>query len=323
MSDDDSDEEYKFNCNACGKIFKDPSGLRKHKNKCQPDKLEENRKEALNKRMVSKAKKEAQKLLEEQQKQTQKLLMEKEEEINRLRKLVEEQNSLKEQQNSLNEIKNEIIEKNNEILEKNNEIIAVVRESAVGSGTYNLTNNNLTNNSLTQTKNFNIQLAPKEKERFDHIPPAQILHILDQEDFSKSIADMVQAVSFNPKAPENMTWCVNDKKAEAGAIEYNAELNMLTTDSTTSVISKNLQSILFPVTDILKEIELTNKLNMNQNRNCLRYFNMLGETEYKREYINSIKERAFDKRGLCKALWEHLQIGFETSVLKAKRLKII
>ena len=145
-----------------------------------------------------------------------------------------------------------------------------------------------------------------------------MLCILDQKDFSKSIADLVQAVSFNPSAPENMTWCVTDKRGETGAIEYNHDLNVLTKSCTTSVITQNLQNILFPATDIFKQLETTSTFNNQQNQNYDKYFNLLGELEIKKEYINSIKDVAYDKRGLCKALWEHLHIGLHIEKIKHK-----
>jgi hypothetical protein len=208
---------------------------------------------------------------------------------------------------NVQDIKEEIIEK---ITENNQEI----KEHLIESGSGSVNNNyNLTQNNNNKKLNFNIQLAPNEKERFDHIPHAQMLCILDQKDFSNSIADLVQAVSFNPKAPENMTWCINDKQGDQGAIKYNPDLNILIRDSSTDVITKTVQNILFPATDMMKELT---KLNTQQNQNCARYFNMLGNDSIKREYVNSIKERAFSKRGLCKALWEHLEIGLETKKIK-------
>jgi hypothetical protein len=250
-----------------------------------------------------------QKLLKEKEIES-KLLEEKEKEIVRLRNLMN---------NNLSDIKEQIKETNISNKELKNEIMNVSDKIESTSNVYNNNQNyNLTQNNDNKKLNFNIQLSQKEKERFDHIPVAQMLCILDQKDFSRSIADLVQAVSFNPKAPENMTWCVSDKRVESGAIEYNHELNVLTKNSTTSVITQNLQNILFSATDIFKEIETTSTFNHQQNQNYDRYFNLLGELDIKKEYINSIKEVAYDKRGLCKALWEHLQIGLHIEKIRQK-----
>ena len=298
-----------YNCTICGKIYQNGSGLRKHKKKttsCIPV-------EKLNKLTIEKVITETRleetvkKLLEENQK--------KESEIVRLRNLMEN-NLVKDVQ----DIKNNLVKDVQDIKDKITDVDNKIEMSTVtGSTAFNncLINNNNQNNQNKSLK-FSIKLAQKDKERFDHIPAEQMLYILDQEDFSHSIADLVQAVSFNPKAPENMTWCVNDKTAESGAIEYNSELNVLMKNSTASVISKNVQNILFPVTDILKEIEKTSTFNLQQNKNFARYFNMLGEETIKKEYINSIRERAYDKRGLCKALWDHLHIRLHTEKINQR-----
>jgi len=285
-------------CNLCLFQFKDESGLRKHKkrkNKCISEdhpfvqkKLEEHKEE-----------------IERLRAQNEQVQAEKDKAVEHANKLLNMNDKITGMDRTVNVIKEMVIENN--------------LAAAVAAPTYNLTQNN---NNDNKSLNFNIQLAPKEKERLDHIPTAQMLHILNQKDFARSVADLVQAVSFNPKAPENMTWCINDKKSENGALEYNSELNIITRDDSSDVITRNLQSILFPVTDILKEIVIVTKakINKQQNRNYTLYFNLLGATDIKKEYINIIKERAFDKRGLCKALWEHLQIGLETKKINFKSI---
>jgi hypothetical protein len=339
-------------------VYQNASGLRKHKiskTSCIPkNELEKINNEKKNKEiqlyeieqkllqkeketklLLEEKEKETSKLLQEKEIEISKLLQEKETEIIRLRNLME--NNLTK---DVQEIKNKIIESNLSNLEIKNKIIEnnltneeikdklTVVDSKIESTNnaninynYNMTQNNKNDNKKLK---FNIQLAPGNKERLDHIPVEQILSILDQEDFGHSIADLVQAISFNPKAPENMTWCVSDKTSELGAIQYNEETNMLIRDTPTNVITKNLQNILFPVTDILRDLEVNTslKLNPQQNKNSDKYFDMLGQDSYKKEYIKCIKDRAYDKRGLCKALWDHLEIGLE--VVKSKRkIKLI
>ena len=327
----------KYKCNLCNKVYTNESGLRKHRAKkfsCIPQKeltisktesiikenqlyetvqklLEENiKKERETQRLLDEKEKETKRLLDEKEKETKGLLDEKEREIIRLKTLME---------HNIIEIKDKINENNYSNKEIKDELINVSNKIESTSTIYNNNQNyNLTQNNDNKKLNFNIQLSQKEKERFDHIPVAQMLSILDQKDFSRSIADLVQAVSFNPKAPENMTWCVSDKRIESGAIEYNHDLNVLTKSSTKNVITQNLQNILFPATDIFKQLETTSTFNNQQNQNYDRYFDLLGELDIKKEYINSIKEVAYDKRGLCKALWEHLQIGLHIEKIRQK-----
>ena len=315
-----SNEKYK--CEICFKIYQDHSGLRRHKlsnKKCVPPEMQAPFKDILQKekdninKLLEKKELETRLLFAEKEIETKKLLeenMKKEKEIIRLRNLMEN--------NFLKDVK-EIKETNLEIKEK----ISEIELNNGGNPNINYNNNyNLTQNNDNKKLNFNIQLSAKEKERLDHITSEQMLCILDQEDFSNSIADLVQAISFNPRAPENMTWCIGDKSSELGAIEYNSETKMLLRDTPTNVISKNLQNILFPVTDIFKELELNTTFNAQQNKNSDKYFDMLGQETYKKEYINSIKNVAYEKRGLCKALWDHLGIGLEV-VNKRKKIKQI
>ena len=316
----------KYKCDLCYKVYQDSTGLRRHKagkKKCVEIELQimiEKEKENI-KKILEEKEKETKKILDEKEKETKKILDEKEQEIIRLRNLME--NKLTK---DVQEIKNKIIE-NNLTNEEIKDKLTVVDSKIEATNNANINYNyNMTQNNKNDNKKlkFNIQLAPGNKERLDHIPVEQILSILDQEDFGHSIADLVQAISFNPKAPENMTWCVSDKTSELGAIQYNEETNMLIRDTPTNVITKNLQNILFPVTDILRDLELKTslKLNPQQNKNSDKYFDMLGQDSYKKEYIKCIKDRAYDKRGLCKALWDHLEIGLEV-VKSKKRIKLI
>ena len=308
MSDQTNVKIYK--CDLCSKIYQNRSGLRKHKIKpksCLPDNVLIQH--AINSTRLEETVK---KLLEENEKLKQETV----------RKLEENEKLKKENEiirlQSMSDIKTDVKIIKDELLNVGSKIELATNNSVTAFNNCVIQNNNNDNKKLK----FSIKLADNEKERYDHIHEDELLYILDQEDFSDSIADLVQAVSFNPKAPENMTWCINDKKAEQGAIEYDPELNMLIKNSSTTVISKNLQTILFPVTDMLKVIQPKNTFTKHQNRNYDRYFDILGQDTFKKEYINCIRDRAFDKRGLCKALWEHLDIGLHSNKIKNK-LKLV
>lgn len=290
----------KFQCELCQKCFADSSGLRKHKNKkfsCVP--VEQTIKKVVEQKNI-----ESKKILEDKEKETQekikKLLDEKD---------IESRNLLEEVTRLRNLIENHFTNVRQKNIETNEENLTIVGNNVDAS--FNIPQLN---------EDYNIRLVEKEKERFDHIPNSQLLHILDQKEFSNSIAYLVETIFFNPKAPENMTWCINDKKSENGAIEYDDDLSILTRKSSHNVISKNLQNILYPFTDTLTKIKLTKTIfNYNQNRNYDRYLRLLSNLDIKKEYINHIKERMFEKRGLCKALWEHLKIPLE---LKCEKIKL-
>jgi len=136
-----------------------------------------------------------------------------------------------------------------------------------------------------------------------------MLHILNQPDFLTSLSELVQAVSFNPKVPENMIWCVSDHRSEYGAIKYKHILNAFTKTSTKCVVKKKLQNILFNTTAILKIIKMTTVFNYQQYQNYLEYIALTDKNHIDKIYIKCVKMCAYNNRLLCKTLWEHLNIS--------------
>lgn len=210
--------------------------------------------------------------------------------------------------------------------QKENEILRLkdVVEDKIISVAPTYTNCNIQNNqNNNKNLNFSIKFAVAYKERYDHIPNDEVMHILDQKEFTKSLRDLVDTVAFNPKAPENMTWCVNDKTAEYGALEYNFESNTIVRGKANDVITKKLQAIIFGMSDIFEDLRNDDKhpFNEQQNKNYLRYFNMIGQDDFRKEEIDTIKICAYDRRNLPKVVWERFNIGIEANKLNP-RIKI-
>ena len=176
--------------------------------------------------------------------------------------------------------------------------------------------NQQSNNNLNKNLNFSVKLTPNEEERFDHIPREQMLQILNNNDFTESVGDLVDAVYFNPLAPQNMKWCVTDKGTYFGAIEYNSETNTLIRSSPTNdIITKHLQNLLYGMTDKLNDLRSSSALSQQQDLNSNRFYDMVGQESYKMEYINKIKDKAYEGRNFTRALWDKLDLSIEKTQL--------
>jgi len=294
-------EEAEFKCDVCGKVFKDRSGPYKHKKKKNPcaPKTPPPIKEANidNPTLVDKIKT----LVEENLRL--KSIVDNNERINNL---------VENMQHNVEDIK--YIKTSVKDLCANQEN-AYYKNIAIQQNT-NIQNNN--NKNKNKNLNFTIKLAMNDKERYDHIPKEQILDIFNQSDFSRSVADLVEAVHFNPKAPENMTWCIGDKTAASGAFEYNHETNSIVSCYPTTVITKSLQNILFGMGEVFEELREASVFNDQQGRSYQRYFNLIGQDEIPKEYIASIKNMAYESRTLPLVIWNYLNIGMVPTKVTSK-----
>lgn len=296
-----------YECEDCGTKFPRKSNYRRHvesKRLCIPkDKYNKQKLELkMDKSRLQYFQTTVVKLKKENEK--------KEDEIVRLKKMLNKIDTISDKI----DIANRKIDLTNEKLEEANDKLVLDKFNSA----YNncVINNNNNNNNL----NFSVKLAPENCSRFDHISKQQMLHILNNEVFENSVGDLAEAVYFNPKAPENMTWCVTDKTAQFGALEYNPENHTLIRKMTNKVITKNIQNMLFGMTDILEELRLTCSFNERQGMNYTRFYNMVGSHSFKIEYINNVKERAYSGRNFAKALWDQLQVTLEKTDLNHRHV---
>ena len=103
----------------------------------------------------------------------------------------------------------------------------------------NVAYNNYIQNLNNQTNNnriFNVDLALPEKERLDHLKVNDIMTILNQKTFNKTLGLMIEGIFFHPYAPQNWRWCITDMNEKYGALEYDFESNTLVKRSTKKVI---------------------------------------------------------------------------------------
>jgi uncharacterized C2H2 Zn-finger protein len=294
-SDEILSEPYR--CQLCGKTFKHYPNYWKHvkkkKTSCitREETLKINNELTMDKSKLSYYEHRV-KLLE-QQKQDQ------ESEISRLRQMMGTFGD------EFDEIKNNIKTIEGKIDEGQELMVSTKFTSAFNNCIINSQNND--NKNL----NFSVQLANPEKERMDHISRQQMLYILNNEDFDESVGDFAEAVYFNPKAPENMKWCITDRTAQYGALEYSFETNSLVRKLTNKVIEKHLHNAFFGMTDLLEELRATCGFNERQGINYTQFYNMIGKGSFKPEHITIVKDRAYSGRNFVKALWQNLHLSID------------
>jgi hypothetical protein len=296
-------KEYK--CNRCDKIYTDASNYNKHINN---KKLCGSKTTHIQQELENQIKL---KTLEEQN-------LEKGKEIQRLHKLLEESKFVR-------DMKEELKEGFKELKDSVKTIGKKIDENAEISNLNNCVFQN--QNNLNNNLNFSMKLSAFEKERYDHIVQEQMLHILNDPNFVNSVGDVADAVFFNPKAPENLTWCVTDKNAQFGALEYDAETNTIVRTLTLDVIIKHLHSLLYGVTDRLNKLRDECPLNEQQAKNCDKFYEILGSETFHTKYINIVKSKAYEGRNLTKAVWEKLHLSIEKTALRTRvvpqKIKII
>lgn len=240
----------------------------------------------------------------------------------------------KEQEKHLEETKKEVefykslLSKNNSIVEHIDKNIKSVEEKLVlvedkidtRNNTVYTAKNQYFIDKLEKKENksvINIQFAEPKKERMDHITIDMMMAILNHNDFDSTLKELIAVVFFHPEAPQNWNWCVTDKDAKFGALEYNHETNSIHRNSTAVVINKNLQNIMFRFVDMLDEVKTTRNFNRPQAINYNRLYNSLGR-DFELQHITAVKEAAYAGRNLPRSLWDYLGIMVEKLPIEAR-----
>lgn len=221
--------------------------------------------------------------------------------------LAKEVEYLKQQTQSINDLVGSVNVMNETITEKLDDISD---QKQIINVAYNNNNTNHTinaNNTDDDEPLFNFKLAVPEKERMDHIPAEHMLKILNNKEFNDTMKDLIAAVYFHPKAPENWRWCVNDIDAQYGAIAYDFETNTISRQSTVKTINANVRYIMSQVVDIIDELRSRYKFNQNQFVNTNKLNGLYG-CDLDPELMRGIRESAYVGRNFPKALWDRLDI---------------
>lgn len=175
-------------------------------------------------------------------------------------------------------------------------------------------NNNMNDNKMV----FAMSFTEKTNERVNHISQDDMMDILNHNEYNDTLKHLTKAVYFHPLAPQNWKWCVNDKNAQLGALEYDADTHSVSRKPAGEVINRNLQNAVFQLTDILGELNKAKRVfNETQNRNREKIYNSLGN-DFTLEQINNVKNAAYDGRNLVKALWESLHLKLNADPITCK-----
>jgi len=161
-----------------------------------------------------------------------------------------------------------------------------------------------TNIDIGQIHNNQIIFKPlaAEQEQLGHIGDDQLLGILETASFNMVLRELVSAVYFNPLAPQNCRWCVNDQNAQYGALEYDNETNYIVSRLTGSVINNNVRNMVDKVNDAIDSLKTRHTLTPVQQRNACRIFTLIG-VDLEPEQIRGIKQTAYAARSYPKGVW--------------------
>ena len=226
----------------------------------------------------------------------------------------------------LKEMMNKLVEKDSyvkETLVEFNDKIDEVKETIEDSKDkfFTTTNNQIINNNTVINNDnktlFHVSLSEPKKERLDHITKDMMLQILNHDNMNDALGDLTRSIYFHPKCPENWRWSVTDPNAKYGTLEYSHESHTLIRKETAYVIKRNLENVMFPVTDLLDELRKTRNLNEPQALNCSRLLHQLGN-DFTPEQINYVKKSAYAGRNFPKALWDSLSISVETTPISCQ-----
>jgi len=200
----------------------------------------------------------------------------------------------------------------------------LVKESINKEKMLAITNNNTLNNNVvlnnTNPKDmvFDMQFTERGAERVDHIDGTLMKTILSHEKFDDTLNHVAKAIFFHPEAPQNWKWCVIDKNAQHGCLEFEKELRNAVRKMAGEVINENMRHAIFQITDLLGDFERKKLvLNDRQKYNRERLFDRLG-VDFTPEQVNGIKEVAYAGRNLVKSLWESVGIGLEAVPITCK-----
>jgi hypothetical protein len=176
---------------------------------------------------------------------------------------------------------------------------------------YDLSNNQHINNTIINPIGMDsllrIPYAKHEEETLNHIPPTMFFEILNCENVKDTIPQLMRAIYFNPKAPENCRWAIFDKKAKNGAFEYNHDTDGIIVQNSEYTIEQNVQSVLSKVIHILDTLKKAHGFTPQQQLNYNKIYDLFGSC-INQGVINNVKSMAYNNSGLPKSFWKHMKL---------------
>jgi hypothetical protein len=217
-------------------------------------------------------------------------------------------NIIKEKDKKLEEIEKE----NNDLKEKLElfKVIHEQRNQIEYQNYYDLSNTNISNtiiNPIGMDSLLKIPFTKPEEETLNHIPPTMFFEILNCENVKDTIPQLMRAIYFNPKAPENCRWAIFDKKAKNGAFEYNYDTDGIIVQNSEYTIEQNVQSVLSKVIHILDTLKEVHGFTSQQQLNYNKIYDLFG-SYMNPGVLNNVKNMAYDNSGLPKSFWKHMKL---------------
>jgi hypothetical protein len=214
-----------------------------------------------------------------------------------------------------------LVENNKELSEKITLVENKIDEK-IPNNTF-VQNNNINNifDIDNSKKVINIKFAEPYSERLDHINMDMMMSILDHSEYNNTLKELIAAVYFHPEAPQNWNWCITDIDSQNGALEYNHKTGNLDRNSSTAVINKNVQNIMYRVGDMLNELKQNREFNKPQTMNMNRLYNAI-DTDLNPQQISTVKKVAYSGRNLPRALWQYLNIMVEKVPIVTPRINL-
>ena len=223
-------------------------------------------------------------------------------------KLIENKNkSLEKENDSLRKelkLTKQLVDQSKELVKEKN------KQQTINFNNFDFsnTNNIQTLNQVEIDKYFNVELTHEKEKTLSHIPAELFLEILKCDTVDESATQIVRSIYFNPKAPENYTWCVVDKKAKYGILQFNHDVNQLMQVETTDTIERNVQNVLPQVLDIMTGIQKVVPFNKKQEQNYHGLYGLYGES-LEMSTIDKIKDMAYDDRDFPRTIWKQLKLN--------------
>lgn len=179
----------------------------------------------------------------------------------------------------------------------------------------NTTINQTINNG--PTINVNIQLVAPGEERIDHITDETLLKILNNNDFSTVLHQLMRHVYFNKDAPENSHWCIAYPKDKYGALQYNTETAIIERMVTTRTVNKHYENMLVLLSDRMNQLMRNGNLEFLQLRNINRFYQYVGTDNIEEETeFEDVKMMAYNNRHIPVGIWNKLDIKGEHEMIK-------
>jgi hypothetical protein len=213
-----------------------------------------------------------------------------------------------------------IVDNNNEIKDKLTLVENKIDEK-IPNNTFTVNTQNNIIDIDNSKKVINIKFAEPYSERLDHINMDMMMSILDHSEYNNTLKELIAAVYFHPEAPQNWNWCITDIDSQNGALEYNHKTGNLDRNSSTVVINKNVQNIMYRVGDLLDELKQNREFNKPQIMNMNRLYNAI-DTELNPQQISTVKKVAYSGRNLPRALWQYLNIMVEKVPIESPRINL-